>query len=88
MLLFLACVVVSVQLALSKAVTGDTCEVDGTIYKDGDRLPTEDNCVFCKCAPHEPQQVSCMVSDCAYPLCVDPTYGPDGCCLICPNGKF
>uniref|UniRef100_A0A8C7WEK2 VWFC domain-containing protein n=1 Tax=Oncorhynchus mykiss TaxID=8022 RepID=A0A8C7WEK2_ONCMY len=43
-------------------------------------------CERCRCESN--REVSCSISDCPAPHCVNPTFEPNHCCPVCYTGEF
>ncbi|KAH3702913.1 kielin/chordin-like protein [Dreissena polymorpha] len=56
------------------------CKKNGKIYREGEDVPDDDPCMFCRCDSGE---VVCAIMDCAAPPCEDPFSIPGQCCPVC-----
>ncbi|KAK6170575.1 hypothetical protein SNE40_018937 [Patella caerulea] len=65
----------------SKKVEDETCNYNGTVYKNKEVFRTN-TCHNCQCIANV---IVCKRIECVNPLCVD--YTVKDCCWECPNGK-
>ncbi|XP_041375961.1 von Willebrand factor C domain-containing protein 2-like [Gigantopelta aegis] len=63
------------------------CELEGKIYRPGQRIPTSDRCELCTCEDTGYSvDVSCIYADYLTPMCYNPVYNGENACqkYTCP----
>ncbi|XP_042352823.1 kielin/chordin-like protein [Plectropomus leopardus] len=65
----------------------EQCEYESEVYVDGQKLPSRDPCLHCRCSAGE---VSCerMDSSCPTPHCSHPAQRKGECCYTCNECEF
>ncbi|ELT94272.1 hypothetical protein CAPTEDRAFT_227923 [Capitella teleta] len=72
------------QLKEAEEEAAPGCDRDGVHYGSGDRVPHPDKCAWCSCRGGH---ISCVMTQCAFPQCVDSVESENSCCRTCPNGE-